>query len=229
MPGDLELAAEARDQQLRIGGAERAERKLAGLEIAPVEPGREHAVEPDRAGPRTAEHAEHVVADRPRVAFGEGRDRGQNSGRGGREIGAGVGRGEREQGRARAALDPGALVEQLGQGAPEARVAGGHRERAFLQSGARDVGAADAAGQVLAARVQGPLHAVELNAGRGIVFGELAVQVLHHVPRDAGVGGHAGRADEQAYRRAGGEQGPGNEGRCGQAEEERSAEHRKKG
>ncbi len=88
--GDLELAAEARHQQLGVGGAERAERELAGLEVAAVEPGHEHAVEADRAGARARQHAKDVVPDRARVVLGEPADRVAHRRRGGAEIGAGI-------------------------------------------------------------------------------------------------------------------------------------------
>ena len=58
----------------------------------------------------------------------------------------------------------------------------GHGERAFLQARAGEVGGGGCARRVVATRIQGPLHAVELDAGRGVVFGELAVEVLDDLP-----------------------------------------------
>ena len=168
----------------------------------------EHPVEADRAGARAAEHAEDVVADGARVVLGEAAIASRTSGDAAPEVGAGVGRGQRPaaaSGRSASTLR--ALVDQLGQGTPEPRVAGGDGERAFLQARAgRCRRVRMLPGDVVAARVERALHAVELDARRRIVRGELAVDVLDHVPGDAGVGGDAGGGDEQPDRRAAGQQ-----------------------
>ena len=134
-----------------------------------------------------------------------------------REGGAGVDLGQVLEWRARTLLGRCALGDEVGHGAPEPRVARGDGERAGLQSGIHHVGAADAAGRVVTTRVEGALHAVEQHARRRVVCGELCVDVLDDVPRDAAVGGHASRAEHQAGRGAGREQAGAE--RCGSAEQ----------
>ena len=201
----LQLAAEARDEHLRIERFERAERERPWLQHAAVEPADEDVVEPDGARAPAAEHAKHVVADRARIALGEEHDRLQHLGRGALEVGTGVDLGEILQRRARAALALRTLVDQLGQGAPEARVLRRDGQGAALQAALRDVGRANAARRVRAARVERPLHAVEHDAGRGVVFRQLGVDVLGDLPRHAGVRGDADGGQRKPRNRAAGE------------------------
>ena len=94
MAGDLELAAEARHEDVGVERLERAERERAGLQLAAIEPADEHLVEAGGARVPAAEHAKDVVADRARVVVGEVDDRLQDLGRRGLEVRAGVDFGE---------------------------------------------------------------------------------------------------------------------------------------
>ena len=119
---------------------------LPGCEVAAVEPGHEHPVEADRRG-RAGSRACGTRRAGPRA----GRSRRGCGSPPGPRATRRRSRGRRRPRPAPASGEPGqastprALVEQLGQGAPEPRVARGDGERAFLQARAGDVGAADAA------------------------------------------------------------------------------------
>ena len=207
MAGDLELAAEARHEDVGVERLERAERERAGLQLAAIEPADEHLVEAGDTRVPAAEHAKDVVANRARVVVGEVDHRLQDLGRRGLEVRAGVDFGEVLERRARAAFVARALLDQLGQGTPQARVARRGGERARLQAALGDVGRANAAGDELAAAVERALHAVEQRARSRIVFGELGVDMLDHFPRHARVGRDARRGEDQSGRGATGERG----------------------